>query len=106
MLGEERGGALPGNVAAILVEAAALVAMEAMAGVLVHVDIDVRTLLLDRLDIGHRDAGILLAEMQLHRALRLLVGEGDDAAAVITDRRAQARQPRRAEEGDSAAHAE
>ena len=43
----------------------------------------------------------------LHRALRLLVGEGGDAAAVIADRGAQAREPAVArEERDGAAHAE
>src|SRR6185503_19755105 len=91
MLDEEVLGALPGEIAARLVEAAALVAMEAVATAWIDVDLAVAgTLLLDGLDVGHRDAGILLAEVQLHRALRLLVSEGDDAAAVIADRRTKA----------------
>src|SRR4029079_12873109 len=81
VLGEEILGALPRQIVAVLVEAAALVAMEAVAGVLVDVDLAVAAaLLLDGLDVGHRDAGVLLTEVQLHRAFRLLVGEGDDAA--------------------------
>src|SRR5216684_1416100 len=88
VLGQEIRGPLPRHVAAVLVEAAALVAMEAVAGVLVDEDFDVGPLLLDDLDVGHRDAGILLAEVKLGRALRLLVGKGDDAAAVIADRSA------------------
>ena len=69
------------------VVAAALVAMEAVAGVRIDVDLAVAAALrLDRLDIRHRDALVLLAEMHLHRHLRLLVGELRDLAAVVGDR--------------------
>src|SRR4051812_41335317 len=81
--------------------------MEAVAALRIDVDLAVTAaLLLDDLDVGHRDALIFLAEVQLHRAFRLLVGEGDDAAAVIADRGAQSRKPGRGEKRDGAAHAE
>src|ERR1700722_18500999 len=46
------------------VVAAALIAGEAVAGALVDVDLDVRALLLDQLDVGHRDRPVLIAELQ------------------------------------------
>src|ERR1700742_4642317 len=81
--------------------------MEAVAAIRIDEDLAVAAaLLFDRLHGGHRDAGILLAEVKLRRALRLLVGEVDDAAAVVADRRAQTGEPAGRQEGDGAAHAE
>src|SRR5690348_7154820 len=42
-----------------LVVAAALVAAEAVAGALVDIDVAIRTLLLDQVDVGHRDRLVL-----------------------------------------------
>src|SRR4029078_12843257 len=81
--------------------------MEAMAAGSIDVGLAVAgALLLDGLDVGHRNAGVLLAEVQLRRALRLLVGEGHDAGAVIAACGAAAPKPRRGEKRDGAAHAE
>ena len=82
MLGEEIRGALPRQVMTLLVEAAALVAMEAVAAFLVDVDLAIpAALLLDWPDFGPRDAGILLTTLPLHRALRLPGGRGNCHAA-------------------------
>ena len=88
---EKRQAARPGDVGAGLVVAGALVAMEAVLRAGIDEDLDIRPLRLDGLDIGQRNAGILLAEMQLRRHLRLLVGKAHDGAAVIADRGLQAR---------------
>src|SRR5262249_24986371 len=103
---EPRQGPLPRDLRARLVIAATLVAMEAVAGILVHMNVAVGALLLDGLHVAHRDALILVAEMELRRDPRLLVREGDDAAAVIADRGAQAIEAAGGQERDGAAHAE
>jgi len=54
------------------------------------VDLDLGPLGLDGVDVGEGNAGVLFAEMQLRRHLRLVVGEADDGAAVIADRSRQA----------------
>src|SRR5262245_42367152 len=75
MLLEEVHGALPGGLGARLVEAAALVAMEAVTGDRVDEDLAVAAaLLLDHVHVGHRDGLVGLAEMHHHGHLRLLVG--------------------------------
>src|SRR5262249_56411259 len=72
---EKIHGARPGRLGARAVEAPALVAVEAVLRVGVDVDLAVAAaLLLDYLDVAHRDRGILVAEMHLRRHLRLLVG--------------------------------
>ena len=86
--------ALPGDLGCVGVVAAALVAMKSVAGALVDIDLAVGTFLLDDFHVGHRDALIGLAEMHLHRAFRLLIGERNDAAAVIGYGRAQTQKPR------------
>src|SRR4051812_18250746 len=106
VLREERGGALPRELRRAFVVAAALIAMEAMAGIRINVDFAVRTLLLDDLDVGHRDALVLLAEVHLHRNLRLLVGELGDHAAVVSDSASKTGEARRGQERERAAHAE
>ncbi len=64
-----------------LAVAAAFVAAEPVAGALVDVAVDLRLRGADRVHIGHRDRGIGLAEMHLHRAIRpLILGPGDAAA--------------------------
>src|SRR5207302_9910960 len=105
MLREKFQAARPGDVGAGLVVAGALVAMEAVLGARIDEDLNVRSFRLDGLDVGQGNAGVLLAEMQLRRRLRRLFGKALDRAAVITDRRFQARQPRRRGKGDAAAEA-
>src|SRR5690348_5742829 len=72
-LREEFEGAVEGELGAFGVEAAALVAGEAVAR-LVDVDRHVRSRLPHLLDIAHGDALIGLAEMEQHRRVRLFVG--------------------------------
>src|SRR5215218_9241173 len=64
---QPRQGPFPGHARAGLVVASALVAVKAVSRVLVDVDVAIRALLLDRLDVGERDALVLVAEMQLRR---------------------------------------
>src|ERR1700730_452314 len=94
---EEIRGALPGRLGARAVEAAALVAMEAVLRVGVDVDLAVAAaLLLDRLDVAHRDRGVLLAEMHLGGDRRLLGGVlGDPPAAIANGSRAAVELARR-----------
>src|ERR1017187_7629548 len=106
MLGKETHAARPGDIGAGLVVARPFVAVKAMLRARIDMDLDLRPLGLDGLDIGQRNAGILLAEMELGRHLRLVIGEADDGAAVITDRRRQPRQLCRSRIGDAAAEAE
>src|SRR5262249_40309430 len=98
--------ALPRHLRARLVKAAALVAVEAVAGVLVDVDVAVEALLLDDLDVAQRNALVLVAEMHLRRAARLLVREGDDPAAVVAHGGREPVEPAGGEERERAAHAE
>src|SRR5207245_9001920 len=87
MILDEIHGALPSRLGALAVEAAALVAMEAVLRVGVDVDLAVAAaLLLDHLDVAHRDRGVLVAEMHLRRHLRLLVRVIGDLSAVIATR--------------------
>src|SRR4026209_2019098 len=74
--------ALPREIAGFLAVARALVAIEAVRRIRIGVDLGPRRLLLEGHEPGHRDAVIFFAEMHLHRALRLLVGELADHAAV------------------------
>src|SRR4051812_11433806 len=100
---EKLHAARPGHIRARLVVARPLVAMEPVLGARIDEDLDIRPLRLDRLDIGRGDAGIFLAEMQLRRYFRRLVGKAHDGAAVIADRSLEAAQSRRRDEGDAAA---
>src|SRR5262249_39854243 len=99
--------ARPGRLCARAVEAAALVAMEAVLRVGVNVDFAVAAaLLLDHLDVAHRDRGILVAEMHLRRDFRLLVGVLGDLSAVIADGSREAVELAGRQKGDRASHAE
>ena len=87
MPGKEVEATRPGGIRARLVVTCALVAMKAVLSARIDVDIDFGPLGADGLDIAKRDTCILLAEMQLGRYFRLVVGEANDGAAVIADRR-------------------
>src|SRR5262245_30739802 len=97
---QEVQGALPSRLGAGVVEAAALVAMEAVLRIVIDEDFAVAAaLLLDGLDVAHRDRCILLAEMHHERDLRLFVGVLGDLAAVIGNRRRQPVELGRRQEG-------
>src|SRR3954467_2043643 len=101
MLLEEIRGALPGGLGARLVEASALIAMEAVLRIGIDEDLAVAAaLLLDHLDVGHRDGSVLLAEMHLRRLFGFLGGFLGDLPAVIADRGGQAVEFAGREEGD------
>jgi hypothetical protein len=89
MLGEKAETARPGDVGAGLVVTCARIAVETVLCVRIEVDLDVRSLGADGLDVAERNAGILFTEMKLGRHLRLVIGEADNGAAVIADRRRQ-----------------
>src|SRR5258708_8738088 len=75
MLLEEGDGALAGERGRFRLVAAALVAIEAMPG-RVEMDLHLRPLLAHGLDVGERNAGVLLAEMQHGGRGGLGIGEG------------------------------
>src|SRR5690349_25093263 len=79
--------------------------MEAVLRLRIDVDFRLRLLLLDSLNIAERNAGILFAEMHLHRTFRLLVGEFGNHAAVVTDRGLEAVEPAGGKERHAAAEA-
>src|SRR5580698_1008400 len=107
MLLQERCRALPSEFGGRLVVAAALVAMKTVLRVGIHVDLAIAAaLLLDDFDVAHRDRRIFLAEMQLRRHVRLLVGVLGDLAAVIADSGRQPVELSSGKEGDRAAHTE
>ena len=85
MLGEECRGPLPCGRGAPCCSCRAR-RSEAVARALIGEDLDLRPLRFHGLDIAHRDARVVLAEMQLHRHFRLEVGVLGDGAAVISDR--------------------
>src|SRR5579863_3331960 len=81
--------------------------MKTVPGVGIDVDLAIAAaFLLDRLDVAHRDRGVLLAEMQLCRHLRLLVGILGDLAAVIADGSRETVELGGGQERDGPAHAE
>src|SRR5579863_1793300 len=81
--------------------------MKTVPGVGIDVDLAIAAaFLLDRLDVAHRDRGVLLAEMQLCRHLRLLVGILGDLAAVIADGSRETVELDGGQERDGPAHAE
>src|ERR1700686_957458 len=86
MLRKERHAARPGDVGAGLVVARPLVAMKAVLRAGVNKDLDVGPFCPDDLDIAEWDSGVLLAEVQLRRHLRLAGGKAHDSPAVIADR--------------------
>src|SRR5204863_8781517 len=106
MLGKESHAAWPGDVGAGLVVTRPLVAMKAVLRARIDVDLDVRLLGADGLDIVERNPRVLFAEMQLRRHVRRVVDKPNDGAAVIADRRGQPRQFRRGGIGDAATEAE
>jgi len=68
------------------VEVVALVAVEAVAGG-IDVDVGLGMALAVQLDVGLRNAGVVLAEVEHHRRIQLFVQERHGARAVIADRR-------------------
>src|SRR5688572_12016338 len=88
---EEGEGAVAGDLRAVVVEAAALVAVEAVAGA-VDVDLDRAAFLCgaDLVDLGQRDGVVLVAEMHDHRTARLFLRDRADAAAIIGRRGGEA----------------
>jgi len=85
--------------------AAALVAVEAVAG---RVDVDLDALRVGRphlLDVAERNGVVLLAEMHQHRASRLLLRDRADAAAVIRHGGGKPRKARRRNPGEKSAPA-
>src|SRR5260370_28897539 len=92
MLGKKAEAARPGDICACLVVARPLIAVEAVLRARIEVDLDVGPLGADGLDIVKRNTRVLFAEMQLRRYFRLVVGEANDGAAVIADRRGEPRQ--------------
>src|SRR4051794_29987928 len=103
---EECGGAFPREFGAVGMEASAFVAVEAMAGARIDINLTIRPLLFDVFDVAHRNALIGFAEMHLRGAARFFTGKGRDTSAVITDRRAQAVQARRRQKRNASTHAE
>jgi hypothetical protein len=83
---EERQAALPGEIRTRLVVAGALVAAETVLRAGINEYLNIRPFRLDGLDIGQRNAGVLLAEVQLGRHGGLVVGEAHHSAAVVADR--------------------
>src|ERR1700739_1649667 len=90
MLCQEIEAARPGDIRTGLVVAWPFVAVEAVLRTRIDVNLDFRPLGAECLDIAERNAGVLFSEMQLGRHFRLVVGETNDGAAVIADRRRQA----------------
>jgi hypothetical protein len=79
--GEEIHRPLLRQIVVGLAVATALIAAEAVLGALVHIHLDLWLSGADRVHIRHRDRGILLAEMHLHRAVgAFALGAGDTAA--------------------------
>src|SRR5580692_7146718 len=106
MLREKIQAARPGDLCARFVVACALVAVKSVLGARIDVNLDVTPLGADGLHIGKRDTGVLLAEMQLCRHLRLVVGKAHDRPAVIADRSLQAGKLRRGRIRNTAAETE
>src|SRR6185312_8576085 len=106
MFGKEVEAARPRNIGACLVVACPFIAIEAVLRAGIDVDLDIGPLAADGLDIGERDAGVLLAKVKLGRYFRLVVGKPNDGAAVVADRRRQTRQLGGGGIGDAAAEAE
>ena len=96
MPGKEREAAGPGDIGAALVITRPFIAVKAVLRAGIDVDLDLGPLGPDSLDVAQRDACVLFPEMKLGRHVRLVVGEANDGAAVIADRRRQAGQFRAA----------
>src|SRR5436305_4236749 len=92
MLRKELAGALPCQVGALFVVAATFLAIKTVLRAGIDVDLDLRPFGPDGFDVAQWNAGVLLAEVQLRRHLRLVVGKSRDGAAVEADRGGQARQ--------------
>ncbi len=74
MLGKKREAARPGDIRACLVVTRPLIAVEAVLRARIDVDLDVGPLGANGLYIAKRNARVLVAEMQLRRHFRLVVG--------------------------------
>src|SRR5438105_3152935 len=106
MLPQEFHRTRPRRLGCLFVIARALIAMKSMAGIGIRVDFGLRSFFPDGLDVAHRNALVLLAEMHLDRHFRLLVSEFRDLAPVIGNRHRETIKTRRGEESDGPAHAE
>ena len=90
MHGQEVEAALFGDAGARRVVTRPFIAVETVLRTRIDVDLDVGPLGPNDIDVAERNAGVLFTEMKLGRHLRRVVGEADDGAAVIADRRRQA----------------
>src|SRR6266446_3924379 len=89
MPGKEREAAGPGDIGAGLVITRPFIAVKAVLRARIDVDLDLRPLGPDSLNVAERDACVLFPEMKLGRHVRLVIGEANDGAAVIADCRRQ-----------------
>jgi hypothetical protein len=87
MLGKEAEAARPGYRRTGLVVARPLVTVKAVLRAGIDMDLDLGPLGFNGFDIAERNARVLFAEMQLGRHFRLVVGEANDGAPVLADRR-------------------
>ena len=78
-------GALAGFGGGLGVVVGAMIAVEAVAGVFVDMDGNMRMGLLDFLDFGGADVFILCTKMQYDGTVRRFVGELGDLPAVISN---------------------
>ena len=72
----------------------------------INENLHIRSLGANGLDVGERNAGVLLAEMKLRRHVGFVIGEANDGAAVIADRGTQSGQFGRGRIGHAAAETE
>src|SRR5438552_4431922 len=99
VLAQERERALPCEPGRLGVVALALIAVEAVLGV-VEEELRFRMRCGEMPRARHRDRGIALAEMRHERALGLLAPSLEDSAAVVRDRAGESGQPGSAHPGD------
>ena len=66
------------------------IAVKAVLRAGIDMDLELGPLGTNGLDVAERNACVLFPEMKLGRHLRLVIGEANDGAAVIADRRRQA----------------
>src|SRR5690349_10669376 len=105
MAAQEGERALLCEVPGVGLETRALGAAEAVASALVDVNLHLGLGRADRLHVAERDARVLLAEMELNRAVEMLGAGRGDTAAVPAHRSPERVRPGRAPPGDRAAPA-
>src|SRR5262249_46390489 len=91
---EELQAAAPRERGTRLMIARPLIAVKAVTGIRMNVDLAIWSFLLDDLYICHRNTLVLLAEMHLRWTARFFVSERSNPATVITDRGGQIVQSR------------